>query len=45
MEVGINVEVGKNLRNHAINMEGRNVRGGWNFFSKPINVPPRLLER
>ena len=29
----------------SINVEGGNVRGGWNFFSKSISVPPRLLER
>ena len=29
----------------SINVEGRNVRGGWIFFSKSISVTPRLLER
>ena len=38
------VEGGKKSKK-SINMEGGNVRGGWNFFSKSINVPPTLLER
>ena len=29
----------------SINVEGGNVCGGWNFFSKSISVTPRLLER
>ena len=28
----------------SINVEGGNVRGGWNLFSKSISVTPRLLE-
>ena len=29
----------------SINVEGGNVRGGWNSFSKSISVTPCLLER
>ena len=53
-EVGINVEGGifwKKLV-HKCNKRGAeggknlsNKRGGWIFFSKSINVTPRLLER
>ena len=38
------VEGGKKSKK-LINMEGGNVHGGWNYFSKSISVTPRLLER
>ena len=50
VEVGINVEGGifwKKLvyKYNKRGVEGGNVLGGWNFFSKSISVTPRLLER
>ena len=29
----------------SINVEGGNVRGGWNFFSKSVSVTSRLSDR
>ena len=41
----INVEWRGEKSKKSINVEGGNVSGGRNFFSKSIRVTPSLLER